>query len=264
MLKRIITALIGLVVFAAIIFSHHYVLYIAISLVIMGMLYEMYGVMDVEKRLKAVGFCAALILCAGFILGKMLFAIYGAIMLYMLMMVVLHSKVHSREVLASAGVTFFISLCMLAVIMLRKKAGQHAVLLPFICAWLSDTGAYFVGTFLGKHKLVPSISPKKTVEGSVGGVLLSTLGSAAFIIIMCLTMAGGMPRTDVIIKFAILGFVGSIISQLGDLIASCIKRDFGKKDYGAILPGHGGLLDRFDSVLFVTPFVYYAMLHIIL
>ncbi len=264
MLKRIITALIGLVVFTAIIFSHHYVLYIAVSLLVMGMLYEVYGAMEADKKLKVTGFCAAIILCAGFIFGKMLFAIYAAIALYMVTMVLLHSKVHSREVLASAGITLFISVCMLSLIMIRKKVDQYIVILPFICAWLTDTGAYFTGTFLGKHKLVPTISPKKTVEGAIGGILLATLGGAAFIIIMCMALAGGMPIVPVIIKFGIIGFLGSIISQVGDLIASCIKRDFNKKDYGSILPGHGGLLDRFDSVLFVTPFVYYAMMYFVL
>lgn len=263
MIKRILTSLVGLLVFAAVIFSHHYVLYCAVTLVIMLMLHEMYSAMDVDKRVRVTGFLAALIMSVGFVLRIPIFVIFAAIMLFMTMMVILHGKVKASDVLSAAMITLFISIFMLQLIMIRKKCDQYTVLLPFICAWLTDTGAYFTGTFLGKHKLVPKISPKKTVEGAIGGVILSTLGSIAYIIIMVRVMAGGMPATVYIVKFGIIGFVASIISQIGDLIASSIKRDFGKKDYGSILPGHGGILDRFDSVLFVIPFVYYAMMHII-
>ncbi len=263
MIKRILTSLIGLLVFAAVIFSHHYVLYCAVTLVVMLMLHEMYGAMEIDKRLRVTGFFATLIMSIGFVLRIQIFAIFAAIMLFMLAMVILHGKLKASDVLSAAMITVFISVFMLQLIMIRKRCDQYTVLLPFICAWLTDTGAYFTGTFLGRHKLVPEISPKKTVEGAIGGVVLSTLGSIVYIIIMVKVMAGGMPATSAIVKFGIIGFVGSIISQIGDLIASCIKRDFGKKDYGSILPGHGGLLDRFDSVIFVIPFVYYAMMLII-
>lgn len=264
MLKRILTSLIGLVVFAAVIFSQHYVLYIAITLLVMGMLHEMYEMMDADKKVRVIGFCAAFLLCAGFIVNKMLFGYYAAIMLFMIIMVVLHGKVNSRDVLSVGMVTLFITACMMSIVMIRKRCDQYTVILPFVCAWLTDTGAYFAGTFFGKHKLVPQLSPKKTVEGAIGGVLLSTIGSALYIVIMCMTIANGFPRVSVILKFALLGLIGSVVSQIGDLVASSIKRDCGKKDYGSILPGHGGLLDRFDSVIFVSPFVYYAMLHFIL
>lgn len=264
MLKRILTSLIGLIIFAAVIFSHHYVLYIAITLLVMGMLYEMYGMIDADKKLRLIGLCAAFFLCAGIILGKMLFGVYAAIMLFMLSMVFLHGKVKSGEVLSCAALTIYIAMSMLAVILIRKRCDQFSVLLPFVCAWLTDTGAYFTGTFIGKHKLVPQISPKKTVEGAIGGTLLSIIGCVLYIVILCISMADGLPRVSVMLKFASLGLVGAIVSQLGDLIASCIKRDCDKKDYGSILPGHGGLMDRFDSVIFVAPVVYYTMLHFIL
>ena len=264
MLKRILTSLIGLIIFAAVIFSHQYVLYIAITLLIMGMLYEMYGMIDADKKVKITGFCVAFLLCAAVIVGKIIFGFYAAIMLFMLMMVVLHGKVKSSEVLSCAAVTLFITACMLSVILIRKRCDGFTVILPFICAWLTDTGAYFTGTFLGKHKLVPKISPKKTVEGAIGGTLLAIVGCVLYIIIMCMTVANGLPRVSVMLRFALLGLVASVISQIGDLIASCIKRDCEKKDYGSILPGHGGLMDRFDSVIFVSPVIYYAMLHFIL
>ncbi|MDD6735653.1 MAG: phosphatidate cytidylyltransferase, partial [Clostridiales bacterium] len=102
-----------------------------------------------------------------------------------------------------------------------------------------------------------------TVEGSIGGLVLSCIGCVAYICIMVGLFAGGMPKMSVILKFAFIGLAGSVLSQLGDLAASCIKRDCNKKDYGSLLPGHGGLLDRFDSVLFAAPFIYYAMMYIV-
>lgn len=264
MLKRILTALIGLVVFAAVIFSHHYVLYCAVTLIIMALLYEVYSAMDFDKNVKLTGYGAALVLCIGFVINARMLAVFGAIVLFMATLIRRHGTVKAVEVLASCAVTLFVSMFMLSLVLIRKKCDQYTVILPFVCAWLTDTGAYFTGTFLGKHKLVPNISPKKTVEGAIGGLLLSTIGSAAYIIILVEVMAGGMPDIVYILKFALIGFAGSIVAQAGDLIASCIKRDFGKKDYGQVLPGHGGFMDRFDSVILVAPFVYYAMMHFIL
>ncbi|MBO5059579.1 MAG: phosphatidate cytidylyltransferase [Clostridia bacterium] len=264
MLKRILTSIIGLVVFFGVIFSHHYVLYSAVILLIMGMLYEVYGVMGIRKELKAVGFLSALIICAGFLFGRMIAAGVISCMLFLLMMIYLHGKSDSKEVLSAAFMTIFITVFMTMLILIRRRCDRYTVILPFICAWLTDTGAYFAGTFLGKHKLVPNISPKKTIEGAIGGILLSTIGSVLYIVIMVAVMAGGMASTEAVLKFAFIGFIGSFLAQAGDLIASCIKRDCGKKDYGSILPGHGGIMDRFDSVIFVTPFVYYAMIHLVL
>ena len=120
--------------------------------------------------------------------------------------------------------------------------------LVFLAAWGTDIFAYFVGTFIGKHKLIPEISPKKTVEGSVGAIILDIGAFILFGFIVSLA-------TDVSANYLILALSGlllSVISQLGDLIASLIKREHGVKDYGNILPGHGGIMDRFDSVLAVT------------
>lgn len=264
MLKRILTALVGLAVFAAVIFSHRYVLYCAVTLVIAALLYEIYGAMGFDKNVKLTGYGTALLLCLGFVLNKNLFVIFAAVGLFMITLVRRHGSVKASEVLSACAVTLFVAVFMLSLVMIRKRCDKYTVILPFVCAWLTDTGAYFAGSFLGKHKLCPNISPKKTVEGAVGGLLLSTVGSAVYIIIMVELMAGGFPRTEIIAKFAAVGLAGSVIAQLGDLIASCIKRDFGKKDYGSALPGHGGFMDRFDSVIFVAPFVYYAVTHFLM
>jgi len=124
--------------------------------------------------------------------------------------------------------------------------GNIYVWLIFIIAFMTDTFAYFTGYLFGKHKLIPKVSPKKTVEGSVGGILGSTL--------ICLVFGYFFNIDLKVIVF--LGFFGSIVAQFGDLFASSIKRYVGIKDYGKLIPGHGGILDRFDSVILVAPFVY--------
>lgn len=127
--------------------------------------------------------------------------------------------------------------------------GKLYVLLPIIAAFLSDSGAYFVGMFMGKHKAFPKLSPKKTVEGCVGGLLSTVIAMLLYGLILMLS-------TDLEISFLILivyGIVGSLATQIGDLAYSLIKRQVGVKDYGNLIPGHGGMLDRFDSMSFAAP-----------
>ena len=257
MLKRILTSVIGLAVFFAVVYMHRYVLYGAVILLILGMLYEMYSAITVGRTMRISGYISGAAIFAGMILGKPLFAVYAAFMLFLLCMIVLHGRVTSKKVLSTAFITVFISLFMSLLIPIRLNFGRNAVILPFVCAWLTDTGAYFTGSLIGRHKLVPHISPKKTVEGAVGGIVFAVIGCIVYAHIAAADISGAY------VKFALLGLAGSVISQAGDLIASCIKRDFGKKDYGSLLPGHGGILDRFDSVLYVLPFVYFALRYFI-
>ena len=127
--------------------------------------------------------------------------------------------------------------------------GVFLVILVFVISWTCDTAAFAVGSLIGKHKLIPEVSPKKTVEGAIGGVVFSAL--------LCTVYGFGL---DLIIEniqvnylyLFLFGLILSVVSQLGDLIASLIKREYGVKDYGRIFPGHGGVLDRFDSVLAVS------------
>ena len=124
--------------------------------------------------------------------------------------------------------------------------GHILVWLILIISFMTDTFAYFSGYLFGKHKLIPKISPKKTIEGSIGGIIGS---------IVCCVIFGYVFKLS-IIQMIIIGGLGSVIAQIGDLFASAIKRYVGIKDYGKLIPGHGGILDRFDSVILVAPFVY--------
>ena len=131
------------------------------------------------------------------------------------------------------------------------RGGELLVLLPLVAAWGSDTFAYFVGVRFGRHKLAPVISPKKTIEGSVGGVA----GAAALTVVVVMLFNRHSAIDLPYWVAAIIGACGAVVGQLGDLSFSIIKRQTGIKDYGKIFPGHGGVLDRFDSVIFVAPVV---------
>lgn len=130
-----------------------------------------------------------------------------------------------------------------------KATGRFFIFIPFVMAFLSDTGAYFAGRFFGTHKLAPVISPNKTVEGAVGGVLMAMVGMLLYCVILQLIF-----KFRVNYLYALIyGLLGSVCAVFGDLCFSVIKRQTGIKDYGKLIPGHGGILDRFDSMMVVGP-----------
>ncbi len=146
---------------------------------------------------------------------------------------------------------FFYLPVMLGFMYLTREAenGIITVWLIYLSSWIADTAAYFAGRFFGKHKMAPILSPKKTVEGAIGGIL----GAGVFGLLFALIFNGG----NQVIQYFIICAAGAVISIFGDLTASAIKRDHGIKDYGHLIPGHGGILDRFDSVIFTAPVIYF-------
>jgi phosphatidate cytidylyltransferase len=128
--------------------------------------------------------------------------------------------------------------------------GAWAVLFVFLTTWACDTGAFFVGRTFGRHKLAPQLSPGKTREGAIGGLLAALVVGSVLGNVLHL----GSPLS------LLLGVVSGVLGQVGDLVASAIKRELGLKDFGALLPGHGGILDRFDSLLLTAPAIYYILL----
>ena len=136
------------------------------------------------------------------------------------------------------------------------SSGNFVILLPFVIAFLSDTGAYFVGCAFGKHKLAPIISPKKTVEGLIGGLVGAIVG----VTIYCVVLQYFFHFTVNYWYVPIYGVLGSLGAVFGDLCFSVVKRKTGIKDYGNLIPGHGGILDRFDSMIVVAPLVELLML----
>ena len=135
---------------------------------------------------------------------------------------------------------------------LGMTTGRYVVLIPFAIAFLSDGGAYFAGLKFGKHKLAPVVSPNKTIEGALGGLIAAMMGMVIYALVLDLAF----PQFRVNYGMAILyGLVGSLVGVFGDLCFSIIKRQTGIKDYGNLIPGHGGVLDRFDSMMMVAPLV---------
>ncbi len=177
-----------------------------------------------------------------------------------IMTVVCHHKTLTPQ---TVGTSFFltvvvsVSISCMSYLRIMDEHGLFYVMLALVIAWLADSGAYFVGTFFGKHKLCPEISPKKTVEGLVGGIACSVLFSllTAFIYQTCfLRDAGAVSYWTVLI----LSLIGAALSVIGDLFASVVKRHYGVKDFGHMFPGHGGMMDRFDSLLLVFPLVFFT------
>lgn len=162
-------------------------------------------------------------------------------------------EVKFSQIMAGTGGSLFIGWSFASFLRLEASGvGRAYLLLPFILSFACDTFAFFAGLTLGKHKLAPKVSPKKTVEGSVGGLLGNVLCGLLFVWVMDRFFGGSAVGYG---PMALLALLCGIVAQIGDLSFSLIKREFGIKDYGHLFLAHGGVLDRFDSVLFVAPVV---------
>jgi len=165
-----------------------------------------------------------------------------------------HLKFRQIPIVICAGIVIP---CMLSSVVSLKAMpyGHFFVLLPVISTILTDSGAYFTGIFFGKRKAFPKISPHKTVEGCIGGVITGTIG----MMIYGMILTSVTYTTSMIIVFPALmiyGIIGAVVTEFGDLVFSFIKRKYDVKDYGKLIPGHGGVLDRFDSIIFTAPVMY--------
>jgi len=180
--------------------------------------------------------------------------LFFGMLIYVLSYVMLKKNtVNVSEMLTFYAMFVYIVGCFSSIVLVRYgNNGKYLYLLVFLGAWVCDTFAYFVGKFFGKHKLIPEISPKKTVEGSIGGIVFTVISFVIFGLIVNLGFDAHMSY----LKLCIFAVVLSIISQFGDLIASAIKRQYNIKDYGNLFPGHGGILDRFDGVLLTAPTLF--------
>ncbi len=164
-------------------------------------------------------------------------------------------KIPVDSLFSSFGGVFYVSSAFAALILLRESyLGQYLYLFAIIIPIVSDTFAYFTGVFFGKHKLIPDVSPKKTVEGSIGGIVFSGIACVISVWIMLNMNGYGATVLQYVAVFA-AGAAVAFLSQIGDLLASLIKRRYDIKDYGVIFPGHGGVLDRLDSILITSPLV---------
>lgn len=260
---RIISGTLCVVVLAAILcFYQTLVLEAAISVLAAVAVYELLsadGFKEHKPFLITAVITAALIPAASIFGFEFLVAV-----IFLAVAVVLtlrfHSKIGFEKLAFYVMATLFVSFSFLCIVYLRndfKANGLIYILIAFGGAWFADTGAYFTGRFLGKHKLSPQISPKKTVEGLIGGVLSNILLLDLMAYVYTLIMS--KLATEITVNYIALSIIALVIAfagTAGDLIASVIKRQIGIKDYGNLIPGHGGIMDRFDSILFTTPVLY--------
>ena len=222
-------------------------------------LYELYRVFKIEKSCAGVvgGLATIVYYCNlkfQFIPDMMLFVI-ALLVVLMFVYVFSYPKYHTEQMLAAFFGVFYVSVMLSYVYQTRMlPGGAYIVWLIFLCSWGCDTCAYCVGVLIGKHKMAPVLSPKKSVEGGVGGVIGAALLGAIYALVI--SNWNGM-STHTPLMYALICAVGALISMVGDLAASAIKRNKEIKDYGTLIPGHGGILDRFDSVIFTAPFIYF-------
>ncbi len=272
MKQRIISSVAGLMILAVVFaLFDTIVLNIAVAVVIVMALYELVEAAGQKGRptsVVALVFGFAIPFFSTRLLSNILASIcfFFSLLLFCMLL-----KYHDTVRVEQLGLVFFftmlIAFATTCFVYMRDVFGTvigfYGMLVSLCGAWLSDTGAYFLGIAFGRHKLAPTISPKKTVEGLVGGVAVALLSQ--IVISFAYAQVCRYYGTPVEIHYLRLVFVSpfiSLISVVGDLSASVMKRQFGIKDFGNIMPGHGGVLDRFDSVLLVAPFVYNLFLYV--
>lgn len=185
----------------------------------------------------------------------------GYVLLVLAVYVIRYPTYTDKDAMACVLSLFYVSVMMSYIYKLRVLShGGALVVMIFVCSWMNDTCAYCVGVKLGKHKMSPKLSPKKSVEGLIGGIAGSAIVGALYGIFFTKQV---YELNNAAIKFAVCGALGALIAVIGDLAASAIKRNNDIKDYGKLIPGHGGILDRFDSIIFTAPVVYYCFLYMI-
>jgi phosphatidate cytidylyltransferase len=235
---------------------------LAISLI--GM-FELYRVIGIEKSsLAVVSYLMAVFFYCNFewkFMPDDLSLFMGCMILLMFVYVFSYPKYQATQVMAAYFGFFYVAVMLSFVYRLRElPGGLYLAFLVFLCSWGCDTCAYCVGKLIGRHKMSPKLSPKKSVEGAVGGVA----GAALLTALYCVAFRSQMGMTTLqIVQLSVIAAIAGLISMVGDLTASAIKRNYDIKDYGHLIPGHGGILDRFDSMIITAPILYYLAIYII-
>lgn len=259
--KRLISGIILVILAIIIVGQGGALLFGTTILVSLIGLFELYRVMKVEKSLAGfVGYGAALAYYGLIWFQKEEYVTLLSIATLMVLMslyVFQFPKYKTEEVTTAFFGVFYVAVMLSYLYQVRSMVhGSYLVWLIFLSSWGCDTSAYCVGMLLGKHKLAPVLSPKKSIEGAVGGVVGAALLGWLFAVLFGKQMGSIVnPQVTCTVSCAI----AAVISQIGDLAASAIKRNHEIKDYGHLIPGHGGILDRFDSMLFTAPAIYFAI-----
>lgn len=225
-----------------------------------------FELLRVDHMQKCVPGCISYISVIGFYLmlffqsseGMTEFWAVITVLLMLAVYVAMYPKYHVKSIALCLLAVLYVGVLISYIYQTRCLVyGKWLVWLILISASGSDTFAYVVGSLIGKHHF-SELSPKKTVEGCIGGVAGAALLAGIYSLFIP-AEAAGMFHINIKLAFVSIGIAGSVISQIGDLAASAVKRNFGMKDYGDLIPGHGGVLDRIDSILFAAPLVYYML-----
>jgi phosphatidate cytidylyltransferase len=263
---RLISGIVLVVIALAVILTGGDLLLAVTALISVIGMFELYRVFQIEKSPVAVcGYLTAIVYYGNLRLGITDTVLISIVFLILLLAVYVFSypKYRADQIMAGFFALFYVAM-MLSYIYQTRTAlvgGMYVVWLIFLCSWGSDTCAYCAGMLFGKHKMSPVLSPKKSIEGAVGGVVGAALLTALYSYIFRDAM--GLSSLEILL-LALTGAVGALISMVGDLAASAIKRNYDIKDYGKLIPGHGGILDRFDSVIITAPIIYYLASYIVL
>lgn len=272
MAQRIITAVIGISVGIGIMFLHNTILLpLAVCVIAAVSVHEMLTACKTGFKFFPVHyifcevFAVSIPLMSWFDEIGYVWKLFIACVIVFLMFagfVADNKKLSFSKLAIMVTVTCLVTLscnCLISLVKLSPVHGVCYVVMSLMAAWLPDAGAYFVGSAIGKHKLCPDISPKKTIEGAVGGLVISAVVFAVYAFIYCKVQA--FRGYEFSVNYLLLSatvIAAGIISIFGDLSASLIKREYNIKDYGSFFPGHGGFADRFDSVYFVLPFTMFV------
>lgn len=219
---------------------------------------ELYKIIKIDKTLPGIaGYLATLVyyllLLGGISIDPMLFVI-AVLVVFMFIYVFTFPKYVFEQISGGFFGVFYVSVMLSFIYQTRMRAdGLVLVPLVFLCSWGCDTCAYCSGVLFGKHKMAPKLSPKKSIEGGIGGLVGAALLGALYALAVNHRAGQNVPP----VEYAVICLIGGMISMVGDLAASAIKRNYQIKDYGTLIPGHGGILDRFDSVIFTAPVIYY-------
>lgn len=257
-LERTISGIVLVIIALVTIILGDDVLLVTIGAISLIGFYELAKVFEMEWKLPGIiGYAAAI---AYFVMLRLELSEY-LLMFFILYLILLLAayvltfpKFRADDIMAVFFGMFYVVLMLSYIYQVRMmEDGKYIVWLIFLCSWGCDTCAYLAGVMFGKHKMAPVLSPKKSVEGGIGGVAGAALLGFLYALVFKENISLGNPT----ILFPIVCAVGGIISQIGDLAASGIKRNHDIKDYGKLIPGHGGILDRFDSVIITAPIIYY-------
>lgn len=279
MKTRVITSVIGIALLIAVMFFYDTILFnIVIAAVCLIGIHEIYNAYQFGPKTQYLywGFVPVtlIIMMSDYITDKRLWLmpVTYLFVLYLALCVIINydsvnfAKIGGMTVFSACVIFCFYSLIYLKSLLPHAQYGYDAVYFVALIlgfAWGGDTVAYLVGNAIGKNKLAPKVSPKKTIEGAIGGVLGSMVIGLLFTLLYTQVFGRLLPLGKIhglyYVAIAVLGLLAGVLGIIGDLFASAIKRQCGIKDYGTIFPGHGGILDRFDSVMFVAPLVSMAV-----